>query len=111
MSDYLADRLRAQSAAAAAERARRLNRRHAFLESGLVAAGLVLAVIAGALASYVIADYAASGDNPTVLARLAQGGDGAFPTFQTPARPGDLAEIDASATGSIKPLAPADAGN
>jgi hypothetical protein len=103
MSDYLAQRLRAQSAAAAAARARRLNSRHNFLESGLVAAGLVLAVAIGALASYVIADHAASGQNPILFPSLAQGRDGSFPTTEMGARQVDSTKIDASATGSIKP--------
>ena len=108
MSDYLAERLRAQSAAAAAERARRLNSRHILLESGLVAAALVLAVV-GALVSYVIADHAASSGNPTVFANLARGGEGSFPKTEIVAHQGDFAEVDTSATGSLKPRVPTDA--
>jgi hypothetical protein len=106
MADYLTERLREQSAAAAAERASRLRRRHLFLERGLGGAGLAVTIAAGAFISCLIYDArwreSLSGSEIlTVLAKFAPSGSG--PTTGPSERPADGTGPDTLATGSIAP--------
>jgi hypothetical protein len=110
MADYLTERLREQSAVAAAERARRLRRRrHHFLERGLGGAGLAVTIAAGALIGCLIYDAhwrqsLSDSEFLTVLAKFAPSASG--PTTGPSERPADGTGPDTLATGSIAPGVP-----
>jgi hypothetical protein len=113
MSDYLIQRLRAQSAAASVERARRRRRRVVFSARGLGATALGAAIAASAFASYAITGTLwlpsfPSGEYLTVFTKFALNSDDPRPTSGPSAQPIDIAGPDLTPTGSIAPARPHD---
>jgi hypothetical protein len=111
MSDYLIQRLRAQSAAAAVARRRR--RRVVFSARGLGATALGVAIAASAFASYAITGTLwppsfPSSEYLTIFAKFALTSDDSRPTSGPSAQPIDIAGPDLTATGSIAPARPHD---